>query len=146
MDKLLILSKIIEYKKFKSDAEFARFLGITPQNLSKWKTRGTYDIELLYTKCPELSAEWLLSGKGEMLKNESISQKTSNSNNSLNSNIGTVKGNVAISHNDISNLIELQKGSQEERKEFNQRLKTSQEQLNTSQEQINTLLEILKTK
>ena len=72
MDKSLILSKIIELKKFKSDAEFARFLGIPPQNLSKWKARKTYDTELLYTKCPELNPEWLLTGEGSMLKEEEV--------------------------------------------------------------------------
>ncbi|ATA75260.1 S24 family peptidase [Capnocytophaga sp. H2931] len=70
MDKTLILNKIIEYKKFKSDADFARFLEIPPQNLSKWKSRNTYDVELLYTKCPELNPEWLLIGKEPMLKSE----------------------------------------------------------------------------
>ncbi|MGV4333345.1 helix-turn-helix domain-containing protein [Ornithobacterium rhinotracheale] len=68
MDKSLILNNIKEYKNFSSDAEFARFLGIPAQNLSKWKARNTYDIELLYTKCTELNPEWLLTGKGEMLK------------------------------------------------------------------------------
>ena len=70
MDKSLILNKIIEYKNFKSDAEFARFLDISPQNLSKWKQRNSYDIELLYTKCPYLNPEWLLTGNGPMLKEE----------------------------------------------------------------------------
>ncbi|MDY3337825.1 helix-turn-helix domain-containing protein [Riemerella anatipestifer] len=70
MDKSLILNKIKEYKKFSSDAEFARFLGIPAQNISKWKARNTYDTELLYTKCTELNPEWLLTGKGEMLKSK----------------------------------------------------------------------------
>ncbi len=70
MDKTLILNKIKEYKNFKSDAEFARFLEIPPQNLSKWKGRNTYDIEIIYTKCTEINPEWLLTGQGEMLKQE----------------------------------------------------------------------------
>lgn len=68
MDKTLILNKIKEFKNFKSDAEFARYLEIPPQNLSKWKRRNTYDTELIYTKCTDLNPEWLLTGKGEMLK------------------------------------------------------------------------------
>ena len=72
MDKTLILNKIKEYKNFKSDADFARFLEIPAQNLSKWKARNTYDIEILYTKCTELNPEWLLTGEGEMLKSETI--------------------------------------------------------------------------
>ena len=70
MDKTLILNKIKEYKNFKSDADFARFLEISAQNLSKWKARNTYDIEILYTKCTELNPEWLLTGEGEMLKSD----------------------------------------------------------------------------
>jgi len=60
-------------------------------------------------------------------------------NNSINSNINNIEGNVTISHNDFSNLLELQKGYQEAQKELNERLKTSQKQ-------IDTLLEILKNK
>lgn len=77
MDKALILNKIKEHKNFKSDADFARFLEIPAQNLSKWKARNTYDIEVLYTKCPELNPEWLLTGEGEMLKSENNSTETS---------------------------------------------------------------------
>ncbi|OBX17509.1 MULTISPECIES: LexA family transcriptional regulator [Bizionia] len=68
MDKTLIINKIIEYYDFKSDAKFARFLEITPQTLSNWKARNTFDAELIYTKCVELNPEWLLTGEGGMLK------------------------------------------------------------------------------
>ena len=81
MDKVLVLNKIRKYKEFKSDADFARFLEIPAQNLSKWKARNTYDIELLYTKCPEINPEWLLTGEGNMLKehnNLPIAVKTYN--------------------------------------------------------------------
>ncbi len=46
---------------------------------------------------------------------------------------------VTISKNDISTMIELQKGYQEIQKELTERLKISQDQ-------INTLLEIIKNK
>lgn len=68
MDKLLILNQIQEHYGFKKDIKFAEFLGIPAQNLSKWKNRGTYDAELIYTKCTEINPEWLLTGKGNMLK------------------------------------------------------------------------------
>lgn len=70
MDKRLMLNEIKKYYKFKSDAEFAMHLGITPQNLSNWKARNTFDAELIYTKCEELNPKWLLTGKGAMLKTE----------------------------------------------------------------------------
>ena len=68
MDKLLILNKIQEHYGFKKDIKFAEFLGIPAQNLSKWKSRGTYDAELIYTKCTEINPEWLLTGRGKMIK------------------------------------------------------------------------------
>ena len=84
---------------------------------------------------PQLNEKWLLTGKGEMIK----PINTQKGNNSINSNINNIEGNVTISHNDFSNLLELQKGYQEAQKELNERLKTSQKQ-------IDTLLEILKNK
>ena len=86
---------------------------------------------------PQLNEKWLLTGKGEMIK--PINTQKAKGNNGINSNINNIEGNVTISHNDFSNLLELQKGYQEVQKELNERLKTSQKQ-------IDTLLEILKNK
>ena len=68
MDKTLILSKIKNNYKFKNDAVFARFLGITPQTLSNWYARNTIDYEIISTKCVDIDANWLLTGQGEMLR------------------------------------------------------------------------------
>ena len=86
---------------------------------------------------PQLNEKWLLTGKGEMIK--PINTQKAKGNNSINSNINNIEGNVTISHNDFSNLLELQKGYQEVQKELNERLKKCQKQ-------IDTLLEILKNK
>lgn len=86
---------------------------------------------------PQLNEKWLLTGKGEMIK--PINTQKAKGNNSINSNINNIEGNVTIPHNDFSNLLELQKGYQDVQKELNERLKTSQKQ-------IDTLLEILKNK
>ena len=69
MDKKLILSEIKSHYNIRSDADFARFLGLKPQTLSSWYSRNVFDIELLYAKCGEIDANWLLTGKGEMLRN-----------------------------------------------------------------------------
>lgn len=68
MDKTLILNKLQSHFNFKKDSEFADFLGISGQLLSKWKLRKTFDIDVLYTKCTGISADYLLSGKGSMIK------------------------------------------------------------------------------
>ena len=108
MNKTLILNKIIEYKKFKSDAEFARFLEIPPQNLSKWKSRNTYDVELLYTKCPELNPEWLLTGRGEMLKNEVTPPKPQAKSNYTDEELRAItRGDLKIPKNKLSQTQEV---------------------------------------
>lgn len=73
MDKALILNKLKEHKKFTTNVEFARFIGITPQNLRNWFDRKTYDINKLCSAFPEISVEWLTTGKGEMLKYDGTS-------------------------------------------------------------------------
>lgn len=64
----LNISKIKEMKNFSSDAEFARFLGVTPAVLSRWRTRNTYDIDKIVDAIPNISIPWLLTGEGEMLR------------------------------------------------------------------------------
>ena len=69
MSKSNILQAIQDYYHFKKDSHFASFLGITPQVLSNWKSRETFDVNLIYTKCVDFSLEWLVTGQGSMLKN-----------------------------------------------------------------------------
>lgn len=70
MDKAQMLSDIKKHYKFKTNAEFARFLGITPQNLTQWYTRKTFDIHILAIKCKEISTDWMAIGEGEMLRKD----------------------------------------------------------------------------
>ena len=64
----MILNKLQDHYHFKKDSEFAIYLGISGQLLSKWKLRNTYDIDVLYTKCTDVNADFLLSGNEPMLK------------------------------------------------------------------------------
>lgn len=68
-DNKLILNEIKLHYGFKNDREFASFLGIMPNTLSNWHRRNTMDHQLVITKCEEISGNWLLTGKGSMLKN-----------------------------------------------------------------------------
>ena len=125
MDKKLILNKLQEYYRFKKDIDFADFLGISGQVLSKWKTRNTYDIELIYTKCTEISPEWLITGKGSMLKSEEKSRL--NQNITGNSNIQS--GNdTSVTGDNSQQVKELQKQLKERDKEI-ERLKTQVDKL-----------------
>ncbi len=75
MDKELMLNEIKSHYNIDGDSEFARFLGIKPQVLHNWKKRGTFDIDVIYTKCLNISAEWLITGQGEMFKNQQVEKK-----------------------------------------------------------------------
>lgn len=70
VDKCKILSELRSYKNFKSDTDFARFLGISPQRLFNWYKRNTFDENVIVEKFPEVSQSWLLTGEGEMLRNQ----------------------------------------------------------------------------
>lgn len=110
-------------------AGFVNNLGENISSKSLNKILGVY---------PQLNEKWLLTGEEDMLKTNNIAKFKRDA--SINNNIyGDVNGTMTISHNDFSNLLELQRGYQDAQKEFNEILKTSQSQ-------IDTLLEILKNK
>lgn len=66
MKKSKILETLVEHYCAGSKAKFAQMIGITPQLLSNWIKRNTFDYEQVYTGCPNLSGDWLLSGVGEI--------------------------------------------------------------------------------
>lgn len=68
------IKMLVNYYSNGNKSDFARKIGITPQGLSSWITRGTFDLEIIYSKCENISADWLLSGEGNMIKDEAISQ------------------------------------------------------------------------
>lgn len=46
---------------------FAERLGITAPVLSSWLAKEKFDAEKIYKCCPDISADWLLSGEGKMI-------------------------------------------------------------------------------
>lgn len=66
-DTSLNISKIMSEKNISSDADFARKVGVTPQTVSKWKARNTYDVTKIANTFPDVSLSWLLTGEGPML-------------------------------------------------------------------------------
>ena len=65
-----IVERIIKHYGIESMADFARRLGMSAQNVNSWRTRGTYNVELLAVTFPELSGDWLLTGEEPMLKKD----------------------------------------------------------------------------
>lgn len=97
MDKNLILNRLKEAKKITSETQFANFLGIKPSTLSSWRQRNSIDFEKLFANCEEISIDWLLTGKGDMLKNPPTNIRVNNSNANIS---GDNKNNVVIGNTD----------------------------------------------
>ena len=68
MDKKGILEALIAHYTGGNKSQFAKMLGVKPQTINTWDSRSTFDIELIYSKCEHISADWLLTGEGPMLK------------------------------------------------------------------------------
>jgi hypothetical protein len=76
MDKSLILNDIKNYLGIEKDIDFAAFLGIKRNTLSTWRTRNSIDYELLIAKCDWLNGDWLLTYRGNMVKDLDQSEKS----------------------------------------------------------------------
>ena len=70
MDKKQMILDLIDYYSNGSKTLFSKKLGVTPQTISSWISRNTFDKELIFAKCENINAEWLLTGEGYMLKSE----------------------------------------------------------------------------
>lgn len=70
MDKKEMLNALINHYERGNKSQFAKRLGVSAQGLSTWLSRNTFDIELIYSKCENINPEWLLTGKGNMLKEQ----------------------------------------------------------------------------
>lgn len=76
MNKKDMILALIQHYSGGNKAQFASLLGISPQGLSTWIKRETFDNELIFSKCVGLSPEWLLTGKGEMLKSAPVTSSS----------------------------------------------------------------------
>lgn len=62
------LEALIAHYSDGKPTRFAKRIGVAPSTISTWMARDTFDYDLLFAKCEMISPEWLLTGKGAMLK------------------------------------------------------------------------------
>lgn len=64
IDDVQLVQKVINRLKnaynMSSDAKLADFLGVDPSTISAWKRRGNLDWKLIWTKCTDLSADYII--------------------------------------------------------------------------------------
>jgi len=59
------IERIKEHLNLKTDIQLSEFLGLSSNTLNMWKRRGTLDLQLIYSKVPNISLDWVLNGVGE---------------------------------------------------------------------------------
>lgn len=64
------LEALIAHYSEGKPTHFAKHIGVAPSTISTWLARDSLDYDLLFAKCEMISPEWLLTGKGNMLKEE----------------------------------------------------------------------------
>ena len=67
MNKKERLEAIIKHYSDGKPSVFAKLTGVAPSTISSWLSRDTLDYDLLFAKCENISSEWLLTGRGEMI-------------------------------------------------------------------------------
>ncbi len=70
LDKCVVLDRIKLVYKLKRNAELARLMNVAPNTITNWYSRGTFDIDKIYTNCVGVNFHWLLTGEGEMLNSD----------------------------------------------------------------------------
>lgn len=108
------ISYIIENKMYKSEASYLRILGLPPNKLSdvrNGKTRFTAsDIGKILMNAPELNANWIMTGRGNMLfdgdssYNEGQMDMLRTINNELMSRIDTLNNKVGALEVELSSI------------------------------------------
>jgi hypothetical protein len=66
-----VISLIITDYKIKNPSQFCHLIGVNPTNIGAWRRGGTPSIEIInkiLSKFPDLSTDWLITGKGEMYR------------------------------------------------------------------------------
>lgn len=62
------LEALIAHYSDGKPTRFAKYIGVAASTISTWIARDSFDYDLLFAKCEMISPEWLLTGKGPMLK------------------------------------------------------------------------------
>lgn len=77
-NRIIRLRQVIAHYALGNQSEFARSLGKRQSVVSSWFIRGSFNASLILARYPEIDANWLLHGEGEMLKHDNQPDDTHN--------------------------------------------------------------------
>lgn len=140
-----VKERLIAFLAFKhiSKAEFSRMIGVSQAYVTSM--RGSMSPDKIHNTAlcfPELNIEWLMTGKGEMIRNGAPGVVISGNNRLSNSTIDN-----RHYYSNSPDVLRAQIDILEERiKEKDAQLEKKDEQIKKKDEQIKQLLDILQTK
>lgn len=67
-----ILQSIKDYKGIRTNAGLAEFLGVSRSAISNWIARGTLDENLILSKIPEITLQFLRTGEYPMTEQHDV--------------------------------------------------------------------------
>ena len=67
-----VLDRLKVVYNIQKDTELATLLGISKSTLSNWMSRDSIDYDKVFSKCEHINIDWLLTGRGSMLKSEGV--------------------------------------------------------------------------
>lgn len=59
-----VIERLKNALSISTDTELANVLGVTKATVSNWRSRNSFDVQLLHTKCSHLNLDWVLTGRG----------------------------------------------------------------------------------
>ena len=71
----IILSRVKLALNISTDTKLSLFLGIDKSTLSSWKKRNSIDYQLIFAKCKHVNYDWLITGRGKMIRGNSIPEQ-----------------------------------------------------------------------
>lgn len=77
MEKKDILLELIKHYTCGNKEQFAKMVGTSPQNISTWISRNTFNVDKILTKCVGINPSYILTGEGPMLKNNTPARRSS---------------------------------------------------------------------
>ena len=115
MEKKEMLEMLINHYDDGNQSSFARRLGVVPQIVSNWLYRGKdFNLELVYQKCENVSAHWLLSrGDGE-IENSNIAFEDANKVKELESAVEERERTISVMQQHIDTLLRSEKRMERE--------------------------------
>ena len=130
MEKSEMLEAIASYYDIKKNVDFARFFDISEQLAFQQRKQGIMKYEEIYKRCPEISADWLLSGgEGPMLRAERFENN----------------GNISFGANSRQ-IFKTPYYDNENTKKALEALEREQEALSKAQDQMTALISLLQSK